>query len=85
MQTFRFLCLIGIVSLSVSAGSAWAQVDKDDPESQLEEEDAGTSTDCVENKTCQKVQSEDEKQKPKPDPAEIEEDEQPPTKKPGPS
>jgi hypothetical protein len=82
MQTFRLLCAIGIVSLSASAGSAWAQVDKDDPESQLEEEDAGPSTDCVENKTCQKVQSEDEKQKP--DPAEIEEDE-PPAKKPSPS
>ena len=82
MRTFRLLCLVGIVSLSVSTGLAWAQVDTDDPESQLEEEDAGTSTDCVENKTCQKVQSEDEKQKP--DPAEIEEDE-PPAKKPDPS
>ena len=82
MRTFRLLRLVGIVSLSVSTGLAWAQVDTDDPESQLEEEDAGTSTDCVENKTCQKVQSEDEKQKP--DPAEIEEDE-PPAKKPDPS
>ena len=76
MFTIRLLYLIGFAALSASP--AWAQVGTGEPgnepeiETQVETEvEAETSTDCVENQTCQKVQSEDDKQKAQQDPAEV--------------
>lgn len=76
MFTIRLLYLIGFAALSASP--AWAQVGTGEPgnkpeiETEAEPEvEAETPTDCVENKTCQKVQSEDDKQKAQQDPAEV--------------
>ncbi len=72
MPIVRSLYLIGFIALSAS--SAWAQAGTaelgDTPEIETEIE-TETSADCVENKTCQKVQSEDDKQKAQQDPAEV--------------
>lgn len=87
MLAVRLLYLIGFIALSGSP--AWAQVDTGEPDNGTEIEtefeteiETETSTDCVENKTCQKVQSEDDKQKVEPDsptgievPIDAEEDE----------
>lgn len=72
MPIVRFLYLIGFVALSAS--SAWAQASTAEPGDTPEIEtdvETETSADCVENKTCQKVQSEDDKQKAQQDPAEV--------------
>lgn len=76
MPIVRSLYLIGFVALSAS--SAWAQASTAEPgdtpeiETEIETDvETETSADCVENKTCQKVQSEDDKQKAQQDPAEV--------------
>lgn len=72
MLTVRFLYLIGFVVMS--ALPAWAQAATGDTDNKPEietEVQTDTPTDCVENKTCQKVQSEDDKQKAQQGPAEV--------------